>query len=171
MGCKSPGAEKHIEKSVSFASVVTCLQWVVSFLLLWNLSSEISHRSRKEDCFCASDLVDHSISWWPLSGCGALYTAVSRFLGARKSIGATGLCWKNMWCLEQEQHFSCQCCQHRMKLNWNVQAFLVISVRFTGILRCSIKGRAVWVNQPQLDGVASISGCVLLQKSGPWIFL
>lgn len=68
---------------------------------------------------------------WPLSGCGALYTAVSGFLGARKSIGATDLCWKNMWCLEQEQHLSCQHYQRRMKLNWNVQAFLVISGSLT----------------------------------------
>lgn len=143
-----------------------------SYLLLWNLCLEISHRNRKEDSFCATDFVDHSVDvvvafkrLWSSDA------AVIRFLEARKSVGATDLCWKNMWCLKQEQHFSCQRCQHRMKLNWNVQELLVISGRFTVILGCSIKGRAVWVNHAQLDGAMSTSGCVALRKSGPWIFL
>lgn len=96
----------------------------VSSLLLWNFCSEISHRSGKL-------WITEIVLWWPLSVCGAPYTAVSRFLGARKSIGATDLCWKNMWCLEQERHLSCQRYQRRMKLNWNVQAFLVISGSLT----------------------------------------
>lgn len=46
------------------------------------------------------------ILWWPWSGCGALRAADSRFLGARKWIGATGHCWKNMWCLEWDWHLA-----------------------------------------------------------------
>lgn len=137
VGCESPGAEKHLEEFVSFASVVTWLDWVVLSLLLWSLCSETAVTGRlllhKWSC--------GSLTW----SCGGLevgvelYTSVSRFLGARASIGVPDLCWKNMWCPEQEQHFSCQCCQYRMKLSWNVQSFLVISGSFTGTLRCSAK--------------------------------
>lgn len=63
-----------------------------------------------------------------------LYTSASRFLEARASIGAGDLCWKSMWCPEQEEHFSCHCCQYRTKRSWNVQSLLVISGSFTGTL-------------------------------------
>lgn len=106
-----------------------------SYLSLWNLCLEISHRSRKEDSFSAADFVDHSdgvvVAFKRLWSSDA---TVIRFLEARKIVGATDLCWKNMWCLEQEQHFSCQRYQHGMKLKWNVRELLVISGRFTGIL-------------------------------------
>lgn len=64
-----------------------------SYLSLWNLCLEISHRNRKEDSFCATDFVDHSVDvvvafkrLWSSDA------AVIRFLEARKSVGATDLC-------------------------------------------------------------------------------
>lgn len=112
-----------------YLSAVSCLFPLAVEFVLTNLAEE------QEDRFCASDLVDHSddlvvaFKWlW------SSHTAISRFLGARKSTGATDLCWKNMWCPEREQNFSCCRYQHRMKLNWNAQAFLATLVRFAGIL-------------------------------------
>lgn len=136
---------KHIKK---FSASVTRVQWVVSLLLLWNLQSETSPRDKKEDRFCASDLVDHS----------------DDLVVALKWLWSSLCCWqqvlggkKTYWCHRSllKEHvmsgmgltFSCQHYQHRMKHSWTVQALLVDPVRFTSILQCSVHGGDVWVAQ------------------------
>lgn len=86
MGWESPGAEKHVEKSVFscfcfYFSAVSCLfPWAVEFVLR-NLTREQEGRPASAQVIL---WITRMLLWWPLIGCGALCIAVSSFLGQGK---------------------------------------------------------------------------------------